>query len=935
MSVGKQGLTVTVTALVVISMVFSGVGLGASQDSTNPSAISDTDVFEVSDGGQIMAWERAAFPLRADNTGSATQVPKPTIYGEELDGDSFTSDDDGTNSKSLVRDFGNERNPFGVHQDGSDVSITFDESYANSGSTLDGQQRVEFVAARIKTNDGNGVPTTSSEALDLFSSVQTANDEASFEMILDSDDDNIKSLDSTGAKTVQSSFSEGHYVIMAAVHAKDENGLEVGEDGREADDISVDGDVTIIGVDMVTVQKDSATVTKPSDTRVGANLTFDVDTTNAFDSSKDGQITHAVALYKKSTFENARFDTVVDKSALGTGFTESEDMQLEHSIKDLNGVARVEDGTTLNQQSLSDGKISRPVSAASAIDFFADDVGANDPNTHAITNGGASNEEYETIDASVTAVNGESRSVSLNVDTLDDFSAGTYQYVVVSKVDNNDSQMSTTTGTITLSQPEAGISPSTEKLDFGAASATTDGSNTVTKSVTIESVGSSSLKLGTIEVVGADSDQFEITKSASGSIEPGDTRTIEVEFAPTERGKQTAGLSIQSTDADRSPLNISLTGTGEASQLSVQSTTPVELSANPDGTDSGTIRIKNTGNADLTTSASGLASPFSITSGSIPDLAPGETADITIEYAPSEIGTDSASLTLSTNNPFGSSRSVRVAGTATGPKVSLSVASGDTVTFGDVAVQQTATRSVVVSNDGTESLSINSISASGDFSVVSNVPDSLAPDASTVVDIEAKPTSAGTQTGTLSVDTSATQSAVTRDLSVTGKEAQISLSTANIDFEEVPAGASDVEPLTISNDATGSTATDLTVDVGSFSDSSPFSVQQSGESLTIEPGESETINVVYAPTSETSSSSSFDLSTNDYDDQTEPVGVSGTGVAPAFVVTDASPISFGPIAQSDTQTKTLTLENKGSATLTNFRVAGVGSDYSVQECQRR
>jgi PAS domain S-box-containing protein/PGF-pre-PGF domain-containing protein len=284
------------------------------------------------------------------------------------------------------------------------------------------------------------------EAVDLLSYVDHANENASF-LILEGD----TSLDGSGELSDSYNFQSGQWVIFAAVKEDGANGFTTTNS-----DISVDGDVTIIGTDMLAVQDGSTTVTdEPETADPGETLNFDIDASDAFDSGDS--VTHAVVVYRASTMRQARFDAVVDSSEFGNDFDASEDAQLEHSIDEVNGVADVEDGTTINGNDLSDGTVQRPVSLGAIVDFIAEDAGGADPNTHPITNGGASNSEFESIDASVTAVNGESPTTTVAVDTFSNYSnSATYRYVVVSTLDDDETQLSTATGTLTLSGSSGG-----------------------------------------------------------------------------------------------------------------------------------------------------------------------------------------------------------------------------------------------------------------------------------------------------------------------------------------------------------------------------------------------------------------------------------------------------------------------------------------------
>ncbi|MBX0297752.1 PGF-CTERM sorting domain-containing protein [Haloarcula nitratireducens] len=447
MTNSKRLLTVLLTGVVLLSGAVSGVALADDQVQSNPSQIPDSQVFEISDSGQMMGWERAAFTLRTDDTDAATQIPAPgAVYGEELDDESFSdTENDGGNTKSMVRYFADDRNPIGIHQSGEPVDIAFDADRASSGNydALYNQDRVQLVAARMKTNEGDGVPVTSDGAIELLSDVDSANENASFTMLEES-----ASLNGEGQLNTTSSFGPGQYVVFAVVHEDGESGINV-----DSSELSVDGDVVLIGMDQLTVQKGPMTVDKPSNKNPGDSLTFEVNASETFDSNNDGGMTHVVAVYEKETFEESRFDSVVDTDKLGNDFSQSENLEVEHSISHVNGVANVEDGTTLNQNALSEGEVARQVEFGSIIDFIANDLNGETVRTDNITAGGEDNNDYEELDASLTVVNGENPTTDVTVDTFKNFSKGKYQYVVISMQDDNDSQLSSTTGTIKL-EPE-------------------------------------------------------------------------------------------------------------------------------------------------------------------------------------------------------------------------------------------------------------------------------------------------------------------------------------------------------------------------------------------------------------------------------------------------------------------------------------------------
>jgi len=195
-------------------------------------------------------------------------------------------------------------------------------------------------------------------------------------------------------------------------------------------------------------------VTEPTDPAPGNTLDFTLDTLDV--DSGGGSVTYTVALYNKSTFDNSRIDMVVNESGFGPQFSFTQDSQLEHSIENVSGVADVEDGIEINGEDLSNGRVTRTVGLGAIIDRFAEDLGTDTPGTDPIVGGGASNSETENINASVTAISGQGRQAQVSVETNDTFPTGTYQYVVYSQLDTDETVFSTASGTITLTEAGSG-----------------------------------------------------------------------------------------------------------------------------------------------------------------------------------------------------------------------------------------------------------------------------------------------------------------------------------------------------------------------------------------------------------------------------------------------------------------------------------------------
>ena len=138
------------------------------------------------------------------------------------------------------------------------------------------------------------------------------------------------------------------------------------------------------------------------------------------------------------------------------------------------------------------------------------------------------------------------------------------------------------------------------------------------------------------------------------------------------------------------------------------------------------------------------------------------------------------------------------------PNCGSSVTANPTsLTFGSQTVGTTsAPQSVTLTNNGSNSVTITSISASGDFSQGNNCGSSLSGNSSCTIDVTFSPTSSGTRTGTLTV----TDSAGTQTVSLTGTGTgvgNVTLTPSSVNFGNQGVGTtSSAHPVTLSNGGT-------------------------------------------------------------------------------------------------------------------------------------
>jgi hypothetical protein len=242
--------------------------------------------------------------------------------------------------------------------------------------------------------------------------------------------------------------------------------------------------------------------------------------------------------------------------------------------------------------------------------------------------------------------------------------AGNYTgHVIVSAAGVTNSPMSVTVTLAVTAAPTNLLSVSPTSVAFGNINV----GNNNTKTVTVTNSGTASVTISSVAVVGAG-------LSANGIATPmtltaGQTTVLSVVFAPTAVGTVNGTVSVNS-NATNSPGVISATGAGVQPQLSASPATLNFGSVVTGSSASQTITLSNAGGAAATISQAVISGTGYTMSGfAIPTtLAAGASTSFSVKFAPSAAGTDSGSVTVTSNTP-NSPTLVALNGTATAPVV--------------------------------------------------------------------------------------------------------------------------------------------------------------------------------------------------------------------------------------------------------------------------
>lgn len=307
-------------------------------------------------------------------------------------------------------------------------------------------------------------------------------------------------------------------------------------------------------------------------------------------------------------------------------------------------------------------------------------------------------------------------------------------------------------------EPSPRIEVSPASLDFGRVAA---GSSAALR-LYIDNRGNKALTLAS---VASDNRVFAIAGEIPVEIPPRQMRELAVRFTPASAGEVRGTLSVSGDDPENPAARVSLAGVGVAPR--------VESSAA--GLDFGEVNVgdfkalaltlSNTGLAPLTVSSvSAGSSRFSVAGPAVPfSIAPGARQEISVRFSPNTAGAQSATLSISTNDPARPTLTVALAGTGRStappqaPDVRVEV-SPAVVEFGGVPVGQSRELTLSVRAIGNTAITVSSIAVdSPRFAAVSPAaPFTAAAGTAVTLRLRFTPDSAAPFRGTLTLRNNST-----------------------------------------------------------------------------------------------------------------------------------------------------------------------------------
>jgi Abnormal spindle-like microcephaly-assoc'd, ASPM-SPD-2-Hydin len=364
------------------------------------------------------------------------------------------------------------------------------------------------------------------------------------------------------------------------------------------------------------------------------------------------------------------------------------------------------------------------------------------------------------------------------------------------------------------------------------------------QSDTLSNTGSSSLTVTAATMSGAG---FTTTGlNLPLTLDVGQSVSFSIVFGPQTAGSASVSLALTNS-ASSTPLSIALTGTGVAAGGLTGSPASFSFGNVQVGlSQSQTETLNNTSSQSFTLSqATFSGSGFSTSGLSLPlTLGPNQSTSFAVAFTPATVGAANGTLSLAVS---GSSTTLDFALSGVGVAPATLSATPASLTFTSVQVGQTQSQTETVRNTGGTNSTISQATVAGSGFSISGLatPLTLTPGQSASFSVTFAPQSAGSVSGSVMVDSDATNPALSVALSGTAAtQSQGTLSATAVNAGSVVVGNTGTQTGTLS--ATGASVSVTSVSL-SGANPSEFSISGITFPVTVTTTQPVTFTVNFTP----------------------------------------------------------------------------------------
>lgn len=480
------------------------------------------------------------------------------------------------------------------------------------------------------------------------------------------------------------------------------------------------------------------------------------------------------------------------------------------------------------------------------------------------------------------------------------------------------------------SPPDVGVDP--DSWDYGVVNVGT----TEDKIFVVSNTGCQVLEVSATTLVGTDPGQFSIfAGQAPFTVSPGGTHNVTVRFEPTTVGSKSAVLQVSSNDPDEGTVNVDLTGGVCGLQdIAVDPGSwdygPVDLSGHEDKT----FAVSNVGCQDLTITGLTLiganVDQYSIESGSTTTLSQGQTENVVVRFSPTTGGLKNATLQITSDDPDEGIINVDLVGEGcAAPEIDADPTAWD---YGIVNVGAFEEKTFVISNDSCQTLNVTAttiVGGGGEFAIISGGAffDVVRNGTHDIV-VRFTPASGGNKAAVLRlVSNDPDESPLDIPLSAEGcEQPDIVVDPTTVDFGAVDGGAFKDTTVHVTNDSCQTLQVSSTSLVGAGQ--SQFTIISGGAPFNIPSGGNRDIVVRFEPLSAGAKSAALRISSNDPDEGTKDVPLSGFGNTPDIQLS-ATSHDYGNIDMGGFDDWSFMVTNIGNQTLVLYNILSSNPDFAI------
>ena len=455
------------------------------------------------------------------------------------------------------------------------------------------------------------------------------------------------------------------------------------------------------------------------------------------------------------------------------------------------------------------------------------------------------------------------------------------------------------------------------------------GSSSSAQTVTLRNTGAVVLTPTSVAVSG---DFSETDNCAGNTVQPGQSCAIQVTFTPTQIGSRTGHLTIY-TNVTGGQLTVSLSGSGVPAGGVNLSPSTISFGGWQVGSTSTALQVTATNNGSQAIPfTSAITGPFSIASNACgTSIAATSSCNLTLTFTPVQAG--AATGTLAFTDAAGT-QSVALSGSGLAAPTDL--LSPTSLTFtGTVIGQLSAAQTVTLTNDGGVMLTSISVSVGGTnataFQATNLCTANLGANSSCTISVQFNPTAAGSQTGTLTISSSAADSPKTVSLSGTGLlPPALGVSPSSLSFTGQQVGqATSPQTLTVTN--TGGVAlANIGFQITGLSAAS-FSYGSTTCGVTLAVGNSCTVQMIFTPAAGGGSTASLVVSSSTVGTAAVTVPLAGTLQTPAGLNVNPSQLIFPLVSPGQSSPpQTVNITNTGGLAASSLTLT-IASPFSLAQ----